>query len=163
MVFTWDLEHSREWIGKRINAGPNPFGNLFVFPRRQYINVECSMETSECIPVIGGLCWMDSRRETHMLVNQDDGNVFPFLGEVVERFVNRRGFGLGIDYQEVTLGVWGICDMLLQKNTVLARVPQKPIFFFFSGIDHCTYTNARKKEARHRADNTEGSNRQQGS
>ena len=47
-----------------------------------------------------------------MLVNQDDGNISPFLGEVVERFVNCRGFGLGIDYQEVALGVWGVCDML---------------------------------------------------
>ena len=55
---------------------------------------------------------MDNRRETHMLVNQDDGNISPFLGEVVERFVNCRGFGLGIDYQEVALGVWGFCDML---------------------------------------------------
>lgn len=55
---------------------------------------------------------MDNRRETHMLVNQDDGNISPFLGEVVERFFNRRGFGLRIDYKEVALGVWGFCDML---------------------------------------------------
>ena len=40
MVFTWDLEHGREWVGKRVNAGPNPFGNLFVFPLRQYMDVD---------------------------------------------------------------------------------------------------------------------------
>lgn len=93
-----------------------------------------------------------------MLVNQDDGNIFPFLGEVVECFVNRRGFGFGIDYQEVALGVWRVCDMLLQENIVLARVSQKQIFLFLSGIDHSTYTNARKEETRHGADNTEGNN-----
>ena len=108
MVFTWDLEHGREWVGKRVNAGPNPFGNLFVFPLRQYINVECSMGDKGVYS-----SRMNNGRETHMLVNQDDGNISPFLGEVVERFVNCRGFGLGIDYQEVALGVWGVCDMLL--------------------------------------------------
>jgi hypothetical protein len=48
----------------------------------------------------------------NVLVDQQHGNVFPLLGEVLEGFLDSRCFGLGIDDEEVSLGVWAVCDML---------------------------------------------------
>jgi len=46
-----------------------------------------------------------------MLVYQNDGNVFPLFGETVECFLDRRGFGLLVDDEEISLGVWRLSDM----------------------------------------------------
>lgn len=47
-----------------------------------------------------------------MLVNQEHGNVFPLLGEVLEGPFDLRGLGFGINDKEVSLGVWWFGDML---------------------------------------------------
>lgn len=47
-----------------------------------------------------------------MLVNQEHSNVFPLLGEVLERPFDLRGLGFGINDKEVSLGVWWFGDML---------------------------------------------------
>lgn len=47
-----------------------------------------------------------------MLIDENDSNIFSFLGEVLERFLNRRGFGLRVYHEEIPLGVGGVCDML---------------------------------------------------
>ena len=46
-----------------------------------------------------------------VLVYQNDGNVFPLFGETVECFLDRRGFGLLVDDEEISLGVWRLSDM----------------------------------------------------
>lgn len=51
-----------------------------------------------------------------MLVDQDDSNILPLLGEVVECLLDRRRFGLGVDHQEVPLSVCAIRHVLYQKN-----------------------------------------------
>ena len=50
--------------------------------------------------------------KTHMLVYKNDGDIPPFLCEVPECILDGRGLGFGVDDEEISLGVWGICDML---------------------------------------------------
>lgn len=47
-----------------------------------------------------------------MLVDKDHGNIFPLLCEVLESVLDRRGFGLGVYHEEISLPVWPVCDML---------------------------------------------------
>jgi hypothetical protein len=49
---------------------------------------------------------------TYVLVDQQHGNVFPLLGEVLEGLLDSRRFGLGVDDEEIPLGVWAVCDVL---------------------------------------------------
>lgn len=51
-----------------------------------------------------------------MLVNQDNGDIFPLLCEVLECLFDHGVLGLGVDYQEVALGIWGVRDVLLQEK-----------------------------------------------
>lgn len=56
-----------------------------------------------------------------MLVDQQHGNVFPLLGEVLERFLDSRRFGLGVDDEEIPLCVWAVCDVLRTLLVVVFR------------------------------------------
>lgn len=49
---------------------------------------------------------------TYVLVDQQRGNIFPLLGEVLEGLLDRRRFGLGVNDKEIPLGVRAICDVL---------------------------------------------------
>jgi hypothetical protein len=53
-----------------------------------------------------------SEEATNMLVNQEHSDVFPLLGEVLERPFDLRGLGFGINDKEVSLGVRWFGDML---------------------------------------------------
>lgn len=73
-----------------------------------------------------------------MLVDQDNGDVLA-LDESVERRLDRGGLGLVVDNEEILLGVCTRRDMLrgpLDEFQLLALCE--------------TYTNAGKKQARHR-------------
>jgi hypothetical protein len=48
----------------------------------------------------------------NVLVDQQHGNVFPLLSEVLEGLLDSRRFGLGVDDEEVPLGVRAVCDVL---------------------------------------------------
>lgn len=47
-----------------------------------------------------------------MLVDKNDGDIFPLLCEVHERFLNRRRLGLRVYDEEVSLRIGRVCDML---------------------------------------------------
>lgn len=47
----------------------------------------------------------------NVLVDQQHGNIFPLLGEVLEGLLDRRRFGLGVNDKEIPLGVRAICDV----------------------------------------------------
>ena len=49
---------------------------------------------------------------THMLVDQDDGNVFALGSEIVERLFDSRVLGLVIDHQKILLRIRRLSDML---------------------------------------------------
>lgn len=48
-----------------------------------------------------------------MLVYQEHGDIVSLLCEIHERFLNCGRFGLGINDEKISLGVWSICDVLL--------------------------------------------------
>lgn len=47
-----------------------------------------------------------------MLVDEQNGDVLSMLGEVVKRFLDRARLRVVVAYEEITLRIWGICDML---------------------------------------------------
>lgn len=47
-----------------------------------------------------------------MLVDKDNGDIFPLLSEVLECFLDRGGLSLRVYHKEVSLGICAICDML---------------------------------------------------
>ncbi len=49
---------------------------------------------------------------THMLIQEEDGNVLPLLREIVKRLLNGRHLGLRVDDQEVFLSVRRLSDVL---------------------------------------------------
>lgn len=51
-----------------------------------------------------------------MLVDQNDGNILSLLCEVAKRFLDRRCLGLGVDDQEVPLGIRAVCDVLFRDK-----------------------------------------------
>lgn len=50
-----------------------------------------------------------------MLVNQYHANIFPLLGEVLERLFDCRRFGFGVNDEKVALRVWGFGYMLINE------------------------------------------------
>lgn len=50
--------------------------------------------------------------KTYVLVDQDDCNVFPLPGELVERFFDGGLLGFGVDDEVVFLRVWSFGHML---------------------------------------------------
>lgn len=48
----------------------------------------------------------------YMLINKEYGNVFSLLREALERFLNRRRFGLVVYHQEISLSVGAVGDVL---------------------------------------------------
>jgi hypothetical protein len=51
-----------------------------------------------------------------MLIDQDNSDIFPLLCEVLKGTLNLRGLGLGIDDEEVSLGVRRIGDVLDRRQ-----------------------------------------------
>ncbi len=49
---------------------------------------------------------------TYMLIYKQDGNILALLCVPVKRGFDGRGFGLGVDDEEVLLGVRGLSHML---------------------------------------------------
>lgn len=49
---------------------------------------------------------------TNMLVDKENGNILSLLREVLERSLDRWSLSLGVDHEEVSLGIRWICDML---------------------------------------------------
>lgn len=47
-----------------------------------------------------------------MLIDKEYGNIFPLLREVYERFLDRRRLGLVVYYQEISLCVGAVGDVL---------------------------------------------------
>lgn len=47
-----------------------------------------------------------------MLVDKDNGDIFPLLSEVLERFLDRGSLSLRVYHKEVSLGICAIRDML---------------------------------------------------
>lgn len=78
-----------------------------------------------------------------MLIDEDNSNIFPLLCEVLKGALNLRGLGLGIDDEEVSLGVRRIGDVLDRRQ---ASTP----WFVYSGswqwLYCSTYSNACKQE-----------------
>lgn len=50
-----------------------------------------------------------------MLVNQENGDILSFLREVLERFLDRGGLGLGVDHEEIALGIRSVRHMLSNR------------------------------------------------
>lgn len=92
MIFAWYLKDSRECLGESVDSAPDSFCDLYGMSEPK---------TGSSRP-----------SHTHMLVDQDDGNVFALGGEVVERLLNSRVLGLIIDHQEILLGIRRLGDML---------------------------------------------------
>lgn len=55
-----------------------------------------------------------------MLVNKNHGYILSLVGEALEGVLNRGGLGLGIYHEEVSLRVWGVCDVLYNAGSQLA-------------------------------------------
>lgn len=104
VVFTRNLQHSRKRVRKGIDTCPDSFGNLALSHRVSIIKSQ-HLDSS----VMG-------KGATHMLVDQDDSNILPLLGEAVECPLDRWRFGLGVDHQEVPLTVCTVRHVLYQKN-----------------------------------------------
>ena len=51
-----------------------------------------------------------------MLVDQQDTNVLSLASVALERLLDGRGLGFGIDDHEVSLRVWRVGDMLFHSN-----------------------------------------------
>lgn len=51
--------------------------------------------------------------KTYMLIDQYDGDILPLLRKVFERLLDSSILGLRVDDEEVFLGLWRWCDMLL--------------------------------------------------
>ena len=81
-----------------------------------------------------------------MLVYQEHRDIVSLLCEIHKCFLNRGRFGLGIDDEEIPLGVWSICDMLFY--TVSTEVA------WCGRLVLSTYPDARQQESRHGAENT---------
>ncbi len=61
-----------------------------------------------------------------MLIDEHDPNILPFVREGLESTLDGRVVGLGVDNQEVLLGLWGRRDMLiifLQSSEIDAGLP----------------------------------------
>jgi hypothetical protein len=58
----------------------------------------------------------DGKRVTHMLIDQDNSDIFPLLCEVLKGALNLRSLGLGLDDEEVSLGVRRIGDVLDRRQ-----------------------------------------------
>lgn len=63
-----------------------------------------------------------------MLVDEQDSNIFPVMSIPVKGLLNGGGLGLGIDDEEVLLGVGGLCDVLcnFQRRFILSIVTLYP-------------------------------------
>jgi len=70
-----------------------------------------------------------------VLVNEDNGNIFPISCEPVECLFDGGSLGLGIDYEEVPLRVWWLRDML---NVYMIRAGTEQECLM------TTYTNSRE-------------------
>lgn len=80
---------------------------------------------------------------TDVLVDQDDANVFPLLGEPVESGLDSRSVSLAVDHKEVLLRVGTSGDMLLRCQRSLPDTNT-------SAVRVQTHADASKEQSRHR-------------
>ena len=96
MIFAWYLKDSRECLRESVHSAPDFFGDLSGMSEAR---------VGSCLPA-----------HTHMLVDQDDGNVFALGGEIVEGLLNSRVLGFVIDHQEILLRIRRLGDVLQHKT-----------------------------------------------
>lgn len=81
-------------------------------------------------------------RATDVLVDQDDADVFPVVGESVKSRLDGGGVRLAVDNEEILLGVGAGSDMLCLVNVSVYTVSV--------GILGCTYADACEEQSGHR-------------
>lgn len=79
-----------------------------VYARRSVERIALSEWTAQ-----GDLIYRKGIWELYMLVDEQDGNVLPLLGELVERGLDSGRLGLAVNDKEVLLVVRRRCDMLI--------------------------------------------------
>lgn len=103
MVFAGYLENSGERIGKGVDAVADTFRYLFNNKNENTADYHIT----------------DSR-QTDVLVNKNHGYILSLVDEALEGVLNGGGLGLGIYHEEVSLRVWGVCNMLYNEGLQLA-------------------------------------------
>ena len=107
MLLTGYLQYSRESIRIRIHPMSDPFRNLKIHKHRHSV-----LRHGKNQEVLVG--------RTYMLIDQQNSNVFPIMRIPIKRLLDLGGLGLGIDDEEILLGIRRGGHMLYRELAILA-------------------------------------------